>query len=74
MAPDERIVSTERNEVAGGEAVSTVVFAKVDGRTRLTLLMELSSSEARDAALNSGMVIVLEERLKLLEQVAASLA
>jgi uncharacterized protein YndB with AHSA1/START domain len=73
IVPDERIVSTERNEVAGGESVSTVVFAKVDGRTRLTLLMEFSSSEARDAALNSGMEIVLEERLKLLEQVAASL-
>jgi len=73
IVPDERIVSTERNEVAGGESVSTVVFANVDGRTRLTLLMELPSSEAREAALNSGMEIVWEQRLKLLEQVAVSL-
>jgi len=73
IVPDERIVSTERNEVARGESVSTVVFTKVDGRTRLTLLMELASSEARDAALNSGIEIVLEEQMKLLEQVAASL-
>jgi uncharacterized protein YndB with AHSA1/START domain len=73
IVPDERIVSTERNEVAQGESVSTVVFTKVDGRTRLTLLMELASSEARNAALSSGIEIVLEERMKLLEQVAASL-
>ncbi len=73
IVPGERIVSTERDEVAGGESTSTVVFAKVDGRTRLTLLMELPSSEARDAALDSGMEVVLEEQLKLLERVAASL-
>jgi uncharacterized protein YndB with AHSA1/START domain len=73
IVPDERIVSTERNDLAQSESVSTVVFTKVDGRTRLTLLMELASSEARDAALDSGIEIVLEEQMKLLEQVAASL-
>jgi len=73
IVPDERIVSTERNEPAHGESLSTVVFTKVHGRTRLTLLMELASSEARDAALNSGIEMVLEEQMKLLEQVAESL-
>jgi len=73
IVPGERIVSTERNEAAGGESVSTVVFAGVDGRTRLTLLLEFPSSEARDAALDSGMKSILEGQLNLLERVAASL-
>ena len=70
---NERIVSTEIDEVTRGESVNTVVFTEVDGRTRLTLLMELASSEARDAAINSALEIVVQERMNLLEQVAASL-
>jgi len=73
IVPSERIVWTERDDVVQGESVSTVVFTDVDGRTRLTLLMQLASSDARDAALNTGLEIVLQEQMKLLEQVAASL-
>ena len=74
IVPHERIVSTERNELAQGESVTTVVFTEVHGRTRLTLLVQLASSEARGAAFNSGTDLVLEEQMKLLEQVCASLA
>jgi len=73
IVPNERIVSTECNNVVRGESVSTVVFTDVDGRTRLALLMQFASSEAREAALNSGLEIVLQEEMKLLEKVAASL-
>lgn len=73
IVPNERLVSTERNEIVQGESVNTVVFTEIDGRTRLTLLMQLASSQARDAAFNSGMEIILEEQMKLLELIAASL-
>ena len=74
IVPNERIVSAERNELVQGESVTTVVFTEVLGRTRLTLLVQLASSQARDAALSSGMNRVLEEQMKLLEQVSTSLA
>ena len=70
---NERIVSTEIDEVTGAESVNTVVFTDVDGRTRVSLLMELTSSEARDAAINSGVGTIAQERMNLLEQVAVSL-
>ena len=68
-----RIVCTAVDELTQGESVNTVVFTDVDRRTRLTLLMQLASSEARDAVIGSGMEILLQEQMNLLEQVAASL-
>jgi uncharacterized protein YndB with AHSA1/START domain len=56
-----------------GEAVDTVTFAEADGRTTLTILVQHSSKEHRDAHINSGMEDGLLDALELLEQVAVSL-
>ncbi len=68
----ERIVSTEVEEAGGTESVNTAVFTDCGERTRLTLLIQLESSEARDAAIRAGMEDMLEGRLDLLERVAGS--
>jgi uncharacterized protein YndB with AHSA1/START domain len=56
-----------------GEALVTVTFTENDGRTVLTLLMQLASKEARDAVIDSGMEAGMQESWDLLEQVAISL-
>jgi uncharacterized protein YndB with AHSA1/START domain len=81
IVPNERIVTTEVYE--GGpegetgypedEAVDIVTFTEVDGRTTLTLLVQTTRRELRDAILNSGMEVGLQKALDLLEQVAISL-
>jgi uncharacterized protein YndB with AHSA1/START domain len=56
------------------EALDTVTFSEVDGRTTLTLLVQHASKANRDAHINSGMEDGLQDALDLLEQVAISLA
>jgi uncharacterized protein YndB with AHSA1/START domain len=74
IVPNERIVATEVYEtMPPGEAVNTVTFTEVDGRTTLTILMQHTSKEDRDAHFNSGMETGMQDAMKLLEQVAASL-
>jgi uncharacterized protein YndB with AHSA1/START domain len=74
IVPNERIVATEVYEtIPQGEAVNTVTFTEVDGRTILTILMEHTSKEDRDAHLNSGMEAGMQEAMNVLGQVAASL-
>ena len=74
IVPNERIVSTEVYEaMPDGEALNTVTFTEVDGRTILTLLMTLASKEDRDAVINSGMEGGMQEQMDLLEQIAISL-
>ena len=74
IVPEERLVSTEVFEaMPDGEAVNTVTFTEVDGRTRVELLMQLDSKAARDAVIESGMETGMQEGMDLLEQVAASL-
>jgi uncharacterized protein YndB with AHSA1/START domain len=74
IVPNERIVSTEVYEaMPDGEALNTVTFNEVDGRTTLTLLMELASKEDRDAVIDSGMEAGMQEGMDLLEEVAISL-
>jgi uncharacterized protein YndB with AHSA1/START domain len=74
VVPNERLVMTDVYEaMPDGEALVTVTFAENDGRTVLTLLMQLASKEARDAVLNSGMEAGMQESWDLLEQVAISL-
>ena len=74
IVPEERLVSTEVFEaMPDGEAVNTVTFTEVDGRTRVELLMQLDSKAARDAVIESGMETGMQEQMDLLEQVAASL-
>jgi uncharacterized protein YndB with AHSA1/START domain len=80
IVPNERIVTTEVYEGPEAEAVSeadapvnTVTFTEADGRTTLKLLVETTSKELRDAIINSGMEVGMQEQMDRLEQVAASL-
>ena len=74
IVPDERLVTTEVYEGAPeGEAVVTHIFAEKDGRTTLTILMELPDRESRDAVINSSMEGGMKESMDHLEQVAISL-
>jgi uncharacterized protein YndB with AHSA1/START domain len=74
IVPKERIVSTEIYEgMPEAEAVNTVTFTEVDGRTILTVLVQHTSKEDRDAHIDSGMEAGLQDALDLLEQVAVSL-
>jgi uncharacterized protein YndB with AHSA1/START domain len=75
LVPDELIVCTEVYEgMPDGEALTTMTFTEVDGRTTLTMLVEHTSQEDRDAHINSGMEGGMQEAMDRLEQVAISLA
>ena len=75
IVPNERIVSTEVDEgMPEGEALNTLTFSEVDGRTTLTILVEHSIKEHRDAHIESGMEAGMQESMDALEQVAISLA
>jgi uncharacterized protein YndB with AHSA1/START domain len=74
IVPNERIVSTEIYEgMPDAEALDTVTFTEVDGRTTLTLLVQHRTKADRDAHVNSGMEDGLQDALDLLEEVANSL-
>ena len=74
IVPNERIVSTEVYEgMPDGEALNTMTFTEVDGRTTLTILVQHTSKEHRDAHINSGMEDGLQDAMDLLEEVAVSL-
>ncbi len=74
IVPNERLVSTEVYEgMPDGEALDTLTLAEEDGRTTLTILVEHTSKEHRDAHINSGMEAGMQEAMDLLEQVAISL-
>ncbi len=74
IVPNERIVSTEVYEgMPEEEALTTLTFTEVDGRTILTILVQHASKEDRDAHINSGMEAGMQEAMDLLEQVAVSL-
>ena len=79
LVPNERIVSTEVYEGAPQRAgpeegtLNTVTFDEVDGRTRLTILVQATSKQTRDAIIDSGMEDGLQDALDLLEEVAVSL-
>ncbi|HMJ97052.1 MAG TPA: SRPBCC family protein [Thermoleophilaceae bacterium] len=74
IVPDERIVSTEVFEgMPDAAALDTITFTEVDGRTTLSMLVEHSSKEHRDAHVNSGMEDGMQESMDALERVAISL-
>ena len=74
IVPDERIVATEIFEgMPDAAATSTVTFTEADGRTTVTLLVQHTAREHRDAHINSGMEDGLQDALDLLEQTAISL-
>ena len=74
IVPNERLVTTEVFEgVPEAVAVNIMTLNEKDGRTTLTVLMELTSQEDRDAIINTGMEAGMQEAYDLLEQVAVSL-
>ena len=74
IVANERIVSTEVYEgFPDGEAVNTLTLTEDDGRTILSVLVQHSSKEHRDAHINSGMEGGMQESMDLLEEVAISL-
>ncbi len=77
IVPDERIVTTEVYELPDapeGEGVLNIVtFTEADGRTTLTLLVQSASRQDRDAILDSGMEVGMQEQMELLERLAISL-
>ena len=74
LVPNERIVNTEVYEgMPEGEAVNTVTFTEADGRTTLTILVQHTSKQHRDAHIDSGMEAGLQDAMDLLEQAAVSL-
>ena len=77
IVPNQRIVNTEVYELPGAAdaegALNTVTFTEVDGRTTLTLLVQVPTRELRDEILSSGMEVGMQEQMELLEQLAVSL-
>jgi uncharacterized protein YndB with AHSA1/START domain len=80
IVPDERIVTTEVYEglpdgVSEDDAatVNTASLAGDDERTTFTLLIQATSKLSRDAIIDSGMELGLQDALDLLEQTADSL-
>jgi uncharacterized protein YndB with AHSA1/START domain len=74
LVPDERIVSTEVYEgMPEGEALNTLTLTEEDGRTTMSILVQHSCKEHRDAHINSGMEAGMQKSMDLLEQVAVSL-
>jgi hypothetical protein len=52
--------------------VNTATFAAADGRMTLTILVQATSKESRDAIIDSGMEAGLQDALDLLEETAIS--
>jgi uncharacterized protein YndB with AHSA1/START domain len=74
IVPNERIVSTEVYEgMPDAEAVNTLTLMEVDGRTTMTILVQHTSKEHRDAHIESGMEAGMQDAMDLLEEVAVSL-
>jgi uncharacterized protein YndB with AHSA1/START domain len=74
IVPNQLIVSTEVFEgMPDAAALTTNTFNDVNGRTRLTMLVEHSSPAHRDAHINSGMEGGMQEAMDHLEEVAVSL-
>lgn len=74
IVPNERIVSTEVYEGApGATAVNTLTLTEAAGRTTMTLLVQHENQADRDAHINSGMEVGMQEAMDKLEQVARSL-
>jgi uncharacterized protein YndB with AHSA1/START domain len=83
IVPNERLVNTEVFEglpdgeggmIGGGEALNTITFTEVDGRTRMECLVEHETREERDAHVESGMEGGMQDSMDELERVAISLA
>jgi uncharacterized protein YndB with AHSA1/START domain len=75
IVTDELLVMTEVYEgMPDAQALNTLTFTEVDGRTTLRILVQHASTENRDGHMNSGMEAGMQESLDLLEQVVVSLS
>jgi uncharacterized protein YndB with AHSA1/START domain len=75
IVPEQRIVSTEVFEgMPDAPATSTLTLEEVGARTVLSILVEHTSREHRDAHIESGMEGGMQEGMDLLERVAIALA
>jgi uncharacterized protein YndB with AHSA1/START domain len=75
IVTNERIVSTDVFEgMPDAPAITTMTLTETGGRTTLTLLVQHSCQEHRDAHVQSGMETGLQDSWAKLEQVARSLA
>jgi uncharacterized protein YndB with AHSA1/START domain len=78
IVPNERIVTTQVYEQPGAPegkgALNIVTFTESNGRTTLALLVQAASKEERDAILDSGMEVGMQQQMELLEQIAISLS
>jgi uncharacterized protein YndB with AHSA1/START domain len=75
LMENQRIVCTEVYEgMPDGEALNTMTLADAGGRTVLTILVQHSCREHRDAHIESGMEGGMQDAMDLLEQVAIALA
>jgi hypothetical protein len=50
-----------------------VTFSEADGRTTLSLLVRTPNRQVRDAIIDSGMEVGMQEQMDLLEELARSL-
>jgi len=74
ITPNERLTRTEIFEgMPDAPALSTLVLTETDGRTLVEILVQHTSTENRDAHVNSGMEDGLQEALDYLEKVAVEL-
>jgi uncharacterized protein YndB with AHSA1/START domain len=74
IVPGERVVSTEVFEgMPDARATSTTTMTAHGGGTTVTILVQHTSREHRDAHVNSGMETGLQSSWAMLEQVASSL-
>ncbi len=75
IVTNERLVNTEVFEgMPDAEALDTVTLTEQDGRTTLSMLVQHSCREHRDAHIDSGMEGGMQEAMDRLEHVSASLA
>ena len=74
IVENERLVHTEVFEAMPGDpAINIVTFADYGGRTKLELLVQCETKETRDAIIESGMEVGLQNQMDLLEELAVSL-
>jgi uncharacterized protein YndB with AHSA1/START domain len=74
IVPGERLVNTEVFEgMPDASAVDTMTLTEENGRTQMSMLVQHSCKEHRDAHINSGMEGGMQEAMDALEQVAISL-
>lgn len=75
IAPNQKIIQTETFEpFPAATATNTTTLSERDGTTRLRILVQHKTAQARDMHINSGMEPGLQDAFDLLEQTAISLA